>query len=138
MLKYYPPLVKESSWKSEYPGYSYTYFKNFKEIDIYFSENYGKDWKDSEWAKVWLNNWKFKDQEVIEPKSPSVNKKSSKYPWPRWLIRYLVLYYKDRKLSYRKISQELYYKHNIKLSVATIVRLLQDENMWKFDPNDIN
>lgn len=52
---YWPRLVKEAVWTSAHPGYRYDMFNNFKELDAFFTEECGPDWRKQEWARFWFN-----------------------------------------------------------------------------------
>ncbi len=55
---FWPPLVKSVEVCSEYPGYKYTYFETFAELDEYFTKECGENWSKQEWAKYWFNQHK--------------------------------------------------------------------------------
>lgn len=52
--KFWPPLVKEVTITRDYPGYKYEFFTNFDDLNNYFTELCGEDWRHQEWAKYWI------------------------------------------------------------------------------------
>lgn len=48
-------LVKSFRNIPEHPGYLYEYFLSFEELDAYFCNETGDNWKDQEWVRVFLN-----------------------------------------------------------------------------------
>lgn len=50
----WPPLVKSVTYITTYPGYRHEFFRTFKDLDEYFSQECGADWQTQEWAKFWL------------------------------------------------------------------------------------
>jgi hypothetical protein len=55
---HWPPLVREVVQTIEYPGYRYEFFRSFRELDAYFTEELGKDWRSEPWALFWINQHK--------------------------------------------------------------------------------
>lgn len=56
--KFWPPLVKETLLVSEHPGYRHIFFETYEELNEYFTELCGPDWKEQEWCKFWLQQHK--------------------------------------------------------------------------------
>ncbi len=54
-LLHWVPLVREVVQTTYYPGYRYEFFKSFKELDAYFTEVVGINWRRHAWAEFWVN-----------------------------------------------------------------------------------
>lgn len=54
-LLYWPPLIREAVSITTHPGYRYERFKTYTELDSYFTEEFGSEWRNSEWARYWFN-----------------------------------------------------------------------------------
>lgn len=52
---HWPPLVRNVVQTTQFPGYRYEFFRSFKELDAYFTEQIGKDWRNESWAEFWIN-----------------------------------------------------------------------------------
>jgi hypothetical protein len=55
---HWPPLVRNVVQTKDYPGFRYEFFRSFRELDAYFTEELGKDWRSEPWAKFWINQHK--------------------------------------------------------------------------------
>lgn len=53
-LLHWPPLVREITQTIAFPGYRYEFFRSFKELDAYFSNELGIDWRKESWAEYWI------------------------------------------------------------------------------------
>lgn len=85
------------------------------------------------WAKFWLRDYWKENKKDTRPISSRYNKtKEEKKRKPRHIVKMFVLHYhKKRKLSYRKISKVLKEKHGINTSIATISRIINEEEGCK-------
>lgn len=54
-LLYWPKLMKGIRRISSFPGFEPVFFKNYKELNEYFLEEYGPDWRTTPWAEYWFN-----------------------------------------------------------------------------------
>lgn len=50
---HWPPLVKSITNLPTFPGYRYEFFKTFKELDEYMTQECGPDWREQAWCKFW-------------------------------------------------------------------------------------
>lgn len=126
-----PALVKEVEITSTHPGYRYVYFTSFNELDQYFRELCGDDWKEQEWAKFWLrDHWRTLKQES-KPMPVAKSKKTKdgvKIKYPKRLVKALAEHYvKECNLSLRETARALREKDGIALDHSTIAKLLKED-----------
>lgn len=52
---YWPRTMKGARIISAHPGYIYEFFETYAELNEYFTEICGADWRTQEWAKFWYD-----------------------------------------------------------------------------------
>lgn len=120
MRSYLPPLVKSVNFTREYPGFSYQYFKNFEEINSYFSELCGDDWMNQEWAKVWIGEHskeKMRQKRNLSPRKITTKKFSrrNKFNKPIYLVRAVIRELNNEGLDQDSIQELLITRYGIEL-----------------------
>lgn len=126
-----PSLVKEVELTTAYPGYRFTYFKSFKELDEYFTQECGFDWKEQEWALFWLRDyWRSVKQDARELREPSrVGTVNNTKP-PTHIIKALIEHYQlEQRMSLRQIAQALQTNDSVALTYSAISKFMKRHSL---------
>lgn len=125
---HWPPLVKEIEHTKDYPGYRYKYFTSFQELNSYFSDLCGHNWREQEWAKYWINQHletKNDDRKAFISPAPDSSKGGPRRDIK--MIRELVhTYYNiNPKMSSYKIARHIAHEQGITVSHQTVWSILK-------------
>lgn len=71
---HWPPLVRNVVITKESPGYRYEFFRSFTELDAYFTNELGTEWKKQEWAQYWFNQHKQTQRDDRKDINPRLRK----------------------------------------------------------------
>lgn len=131
--KLVPSLVKSVDIVTDHPGYRYNYFNSFAELDAYFTNECGSDWKHAEWAQFWLRDyWRSlkKENRVYRVKKFAKRKPGKFKGIHPELIAMLVKHYaQEEGQSLRAIARILQEDFNISVSYTTLAKLVKEKEL---------
>lgn len=134
----------------QHPGYKYKYFSTFKELDKYFKQEFGPNWRQEEWAKFWLKDHnrietQDYDREEIHKRGKRFRQRtpgsrryfqeklgprqlSKKVP-PETLAAFIKELQEQGITSKRKQAEAIREKHGISIGYDTVYRLKKKYNI---------